>query len=280
VLAVALGLASSLCWGISDFLGGLKSRTLDLLTVLLGVQLTGMVGAGVILALRGQGPPGGEALFLAARSSISGVTGLAAFYRGLAVGAMSVVAPIAATGAVVPVVAGLIEGERPSSVQAAGVALAIVGVVVASREKPDSGSSARLATGVGLAFLAALGFGGFFVLFDRAAQHDVFWALFANRVTGVCGLALVVVALRPGLRRVGRRDMGTLALIGGLDTGANALFAAAAGEGLVSIAAVLSSLYPVVTIALAHLVLGERVRPVQRVGVVGALAGVVLISAG
>jgi drug/metabolite transporter (DMT)-like permease len=280
VLAVALGLASSLCWGVSDFLGGLKSRTLDLLAVLLASQLTGLVGLGAIVALRGEGPPGGDALLLAALSSASGVLGLAAFYRGLALGAMSIVAPIAATGAVVPVVAGLIEGERPSAAQGAGVALAIAGVMVASREKRESGSRPQLATGVGLAFVAALGFGGFFVMFDRAAEQDLFWALFANRIAGVSGLALVALALRPGLRAIGRRDAGTLVLIGGLDTGANALFAAAAGEGLVSLAAVLSSLYPVVTIALARLVLGERVRAVQRGGVAAALAGVVLISAG
>jgi drug/metabolite transporter (DMT)-like permease len=280
VLTVALGLASSLCWGVSDFLGGLKSRTLSLLAVLLVGQLVGLVGLAAIVALRGEGPPGTDALLLAALSSVSGVLGLAAFYRGLAVGAMAVVAPIAATGAVVPVVAGLIAGERPSAVQGAGVALAIAGVMVASREESEAGQRPRLATGVGLALVAALGFGGFFVLIDRAAEQDMLWALLANRTAGVCGVALAALALRPRLRGIGRGDLGVLVLVGALDTGANALFAAAAADGLVSLAAVLSSLYPVVTIVLARLVLGERVRAVQRAGVAVALAGVALISGG
>jgi drug/metabolite transporter (DMT)-like permease len=279
VLAVTLGLASSLCWGVSDFLGGLKSRQLPLLTVLLASQLTGLACLAAVVALRGEGPPGGDALLLAALSSASGVLGLAAFYRGLAIGAMAVVAPIAATGAAVPVVAGLIAGERPSAAQGAGVAVAIAGVAVASREPGRLGPGARPAAGVGLALAAALGFGGFFVLIDRAAEQDLFWALFGNRLAGVSGLALAALALRP---RVTRRfgEGATLVLIGVLDTSANALFAAAAEEGLVSLAAVLASLYPVVTIVLARLVLGERVHPTQRAGIAAALAGVALISAG
>ena len=280
MLTVALGVASSLCWGVSDFLGGLKSRSLDLLAVLLCTQFVGLAGLAIVVAVRGAGPPGGDALLLAALSAVSGVVGIASFYRGLAIGAMTVVAPVAATGVAVPVAVGLIAGERPSLVQAAGVALAVAGVVTASREESELGGSARVATGAGLALTAALGFGGFFVLIDRAAEHDLFWALLANRMTGVTGLTLAALVLRPRLGAIGPRDGATLVLVGALDTGANALFAAAAAQGLVSLAAVLSSLYPVVTIVLARLVLGERVRAVQRAGIAAAIGGVVLISAG
>jgi len=279
VLAVALGLASSLCWGISDFVGGLKSRSLELLSVLLLSQLTGLVLVALLVALRGRAPPPAGDLALGAVSGVSGVLGLAAFYRGLATGAMAVVAPIAASGAAIPVAAGLLEGERPSATQAAGVALAIAGVATVSRETGEAGRPARVAAGVGLALAAAVGIGGFFVALDHASGRDLLWALLAARAASVGGLGLAVIALRPRLA-VTRADAVALALVGALDVTANGLFAAAANEGLVSLAAVLSSLYPVVTIVLARLVLAERVRPSQGGGIAAVLVGVALISAG
>jgi len=279
VLAVALGLASSLCWGISDFVGGLKSRSLELLSVLLLSQLTGLVLVALLVVLRGRPPPPAGDLALGALSGVSGVLGLAAFYRGLATGAMAVVAPIAASGAVIPVAAGLLEGERPSATQAAGVALAIAGVATVSRETGEAGRPARLAAGVGLALAAAVGIGGFFVALDHASGRDLPWALLAARAASVGGLGLAVIALRPRLA-VARADAVALALVGALDVTANGLFAAAANEGLVSLAAVLSSLYPVVTIVLARLVLAERVRRSQGGGIAAVLVGVALISAG
>jgi len=279
VLAVALGLASSLCWGISDFVGGLKSRSLELLSVLLLSQLTGVVLVALLVVLRGRPPPPAGDLALGALSGVSGVLGLAAFYRGLATGAMAVVAPIAASGAVIPVAAGLLEGERPSATQAAGVALAIAGVATVSRETGEAGRPARLAAGVGLALAAAVGIGGFFVALDHASGRDLPWALLAARAASVGGLGLAVIALRPRLA-VARADAVALALVGALDVTANGLFAAAANEGLVSLAAVLSSLYPVVTIVLARLVLAERVRRSQGGGIAAVLVGVALISAG
>jgi drug/metabolite transporter (DMT)-like permease len=279
LLAVALGLAAGLSWGVSDFLGGVKSRTLELLAVMVLSQGMGLALVALIVAVRGEGPPAGEQLLYASLSGVSGVLGLAAFYRGLAVGAMAVVAPISATGAAIPVVAGLISGERPSAAQAAGIALAIAGVVVASREAPAEGGPARVATGVGLALVAACGFGGFFVAMDAASEDDVFWAILVNRITGVSGLVLAALALRRSVAVPGR-EAATLLLIGTMDIAANTLYAVASTEGLISVVAVLASLYPVVTIMLARLVLGERVRPLQRVGIVVAISGVALISGG
>jgi len=279
VLAVALGLASSLCWGVSDFLGGLKSRSLQLLSVLLLSQLVGLSLVAVLIGLRGEGPPPGGDLALGALAGVSGVLGLAAFYRGLVTGAMTLVAPIAATGAAIPVAAGLIAGERPGAVQLGGVALAIGGVTAASREPGEEGAPARMAAGVGLALMAAVGFGAFFVALDHASEDDLFWALLVARGASVSLLLVAAAALRPRLA-MGRSDAATLMLVGVLDVSANGLFAAAANEGLVSLAAVLSSLYPVVTVALARMVLGERVLPVQRAGIAAVLAGVALISAG
>ena len=279
MLAVALGLAASLSWGISDFLGGLKSRTLELLGVLLPSQGAGLVLVAAIVALRAEPVPGGRHVAYACLSGLAGAVGLAAFYRGLAVGAMAVVAPISGTAAAIPVAFGLITGERPSGLQAVGIGLAIAGVALASRELPEEGGGPRVAAGVGLALLSALGFGSFFVAMDAASGPDLFWAIFFNRATSVTALVLAALALRPRLRP-SRADLGVLLSIGLLDISANALFAAASTRGLVSLVAVLASLYPVVTVLLARLVLGERVRRVQQAGVAAALAGVALISAG
>lgn len=273
--AVTLALASSLTWGLADFLGGLQTRRRPLLTVLVFTQGAGLVALLVALVARGEGPPGGSGwIAWAALASASGVCGLAAFYRGLATGAMGVVAPISSAAAVVPVIVGLALGERPHPVQAAGIALAIVGVVMASREESGGG-----AAGAGLAVGAALGFGGFFVAIDRASEADVLWALTVSRAFSFGFLACAVVAVRPQLPRRAR-EARDLAIVGVLDTSANLLFALGTTQGLLSVVAVLGSLYPIVTVLLARFVLDERLRAVQRVGAIGAVAGAALISSG
>jgi drug/metabolite transporter (DMT)-like permease len=275
VAAVALALASSLSWGLSDFLGGLQSRRRPLLTVIFLTQAAGFTAVALTLAIRGEGPPDGAGwIAWAALASVAGVTGLSAFYRGLATGAMGVVAPISSAAAVVPLAVGLATGERPHPAQAAGIALAIAGVVMASRE--EGGANAA---GAGLAIVAALGFGGFFVGIAEASKSDVLWALGASRACSVAFLTCAVLALRPQMPRTAR-EYGALAAIGVLDTTANLLFALATTQGLVSVVAVLGSLYPIVTVLLARFFLHERLRAVQRVGAVGALAGAALISAG
>lgn len=193
---------------------------------------------------------------------------------------MSVVAPISATAAVVPVLVGLIEGERPSGLQVAGMAVALAGVILASREPVAEGAAPADRTAIGLALVAALGFGTFFVGLDRASEGaDVPWVIVVSRG---CSLVLLVVAalvVQPALPRDGA-SLAALGVIGLLDLGANGLYALATQEGLLSVVAVLGSLYPAVTVVLARFVLAERVSRVQGVGVVLALAGVVAISAG
>src|SRR3954454_2320051 len=156
--AVALGLASSLSWGVADFFGGLQSRKRRVLAVMTITQTAGLLLSLVVVAARAEGPPAGAGwLAWAMGGSLFGIAGLAAFYRGLATGNMGVVAPISSAAAVVPLVVGLATGERPSSVQAVGIALAIVGVVLASREESEPGAGPRVATGTGLAIVAAIG---------------------------------------------------------------------------------------------------------------------------
>lgn len=272
--ALLLAFASSVSWGAGDFLGGLKSRRLPVLNVLLAAQLVGLLLIALYVAVRAEPPPGGELLIWGPLSGLAGAVGLAAFYRGLAVGNMGVVAPISSTAAIVPLVVGFASGERPAALQYAGIALALTGVVLASRE--EMGGTAR---GAGLALVSALGFGLFFVGMDRASDEDVAWAILANRLTSTAVLLLAFAMLRPPVA-IGRDDIPVLALIGGLDIAANAMFAIASTKDLVSLVSVLGSLYPLTTVGLAAVVLGERPHRVAGVGVVLALIGVALIAAG
>lgn len=284
---LALALSSSFAWGVADFVAGLKSRSLPVASVMLVAVVTGLTLAGAVVVARGVAPPATPFVVYAALSAVVGSIGLAAFYRGLAVGAMSVVAPIAATGAAVPVAFGLASGERPGAVQVVGAATAIAGVVLAAREeearpRAESGRRARrtrLARGAPLALLAAVGLGSFLVAIDAASEGDVGWAILVNRLVSLGLLTLAALLLRPR-PPADLRDAAPAILVGALDTTANILIAVATTLGLVSLVGVLGSLYPVVTIALARLVLGERIGRVQQVGAATALAGVVLIAAG
>ncbi len=280
MLAIASALTSSLCWGLADFVGGLQSRRLPVLVVLLVSQGAALIGV-LALALASGAPfPAAGRVAVGMAAGAAGVLALACFYRGLAIGTMSIVAPIAATGAAVPVIVGMLTGERPSTAQLVGMGVAMAGVVLASREiHEDAQRAADARLAVILALLTALGFGLFFVGMGRAAEGGVLWALVTARVSSVACVSLLVLRSRPSFAGV-RPALAPLVLIGLLDAGANGLFAFASTEGLLSVVAVLGSLYPVVTILLARAVLGERVRRIQEVGIVGALAGVALIAAG
>ena len=224
--------------------------------------------------------PSATAAGWAALAGSAGIVALGSFYRALAIGTMSVVAPISATAAAVPVLVGLAEGERPSSLQITGMAIALAGVILASREPIEDGAAPAQPAAIGLALVAAAGFGTFFVGLDRASEGaDVSWVIVVSRS---CSLALLVIAalvVRPALPRDGA-SLAMLGMIGVLDLGANGLYALATQEGLLSVVSVLGSLYPAVTVVLARIVLAERVARMQEVGVVLALAGVVAISAG
>jgi len=281
--AIAIGLASSLLWGVADFLGGLKSRTYAVPVVLALMYLSSLVVMLAFVAARGAGPPQSESVLAALAAGLVGIAGLAAFYRGLAIGTMSIVAPIAATGVALPVVVGLIGGDNPGPVRSVGLACAVVGVVLASREDDEGPADARQQRlSIMLAVVAGLGFGSYFVLAEIASRGDVAWALVFSRASAFPIIAvLAIVALRRGNgTRPAGLALATLAGIGLIDLGANFLFNHASTIGELSSVAVASSLYPVTTVMLAALVLGERVRGVQRAGVVVALAGVVMIAAG
>jgi drug/metabolite transporter (DMT)-like permease len=271
-----LALGASLAWGVGDFVGPLVSRTFGTLPILFWAQIGGVLALVATLAVRGEAPAGPGVLF-AIGASFGGMLGLFAYYQGMVKGAMSVVAPIAGVSAVIPVVFGIATGDRPSGFQVAGMACALAGVGLASIEHQEG--RRRVAAGVGLALLAALGFGFYFPWMHAAGEVDFWWASMVFRSTALVLVASVAAARRPRLTLT-PHYLAIACAVGIVDTVGNVLFAASSSAGgLVSLTAVLASLYPVITVLLAATVLHERVARLQRAGIVLTLTGVVLISA-
>jgi drug/metabolite transporter (DMT)-like permease len=278
VLALAISLASAASWGVSDFLGGLQSRRLSVLAVLAVSQPAGLLLIALLILLFGADPVSAEKLAIAFFAGAAALAGLGAFYAAMAMGTVSVVAPIASLGVIVPVTFGLAQGEEPGTVQLAGLLVAVAGVVILSYEEhPEHSGVARRS--IVLAILAGLGFGVFFTGIDAASPDRPGWAIFAVRVGGVSAVALALLISRPRFDGV-VAAIPVLATIGMFDIVANALFAVASTKGILPVVAVGGSMYPAFTIALAHLVLGERLATIQWGGVALALVGVGLIAGG
>ena len=276
--ALGLAVGASLAWGGSDFLAGVASRRLGVLTVLALSQAAGLAALLVLLAASGQPAPSGQAVLVAAAAGVAELIGFATLYRSLARGPMGLVAPLSSLGAVVPVVVALSAGERPGVATAAGLAVALGGAALVAVE--PRGSGPRLAPGAALGVVSALAFGAFFVAMDSAADSGgAVWAVTANRATSVSVLVAVVLLTGRG-RAWGLRDLRAAGAVGVLDAGANALFAFALTEGLASTVSVIGSLYPVTTVVLAAIVLHERPARPQAFGVLCVLAGVALVGAG
>jgi drug/metabolite transporter (DMT)-like permease len=307
MLAIALALGASLCWGSGDFLGGLTTRRASLWAVIVGSQAVGLVGATLVVVLAGRGWPGLHAVWPVMLGGLASVVAISCFYKALAIGSMSIVAPISATNALIPFLVGLAVGERPSAAQLAGVALAAAGVLLVASERARAGDTIGVAalpnepaveptaiTAAGaaahvprrnqrraivLALTAAVAMGLVLVGYDATARHDPLWAMLGGRISSVVVFAMVFLVLRPRLE-MSRSALPFIVAVGLLDTGANGLFALATTQGYLSLVAVLASVYPVVTVLLAYGLLRERIAPHQMVGAVGTLAGIALIAAG
>lgn len=275
-----LALLGALSWGTGDFFGGLASRRAHVLTVLVLSQAVGLAGVAAWAVASGDSPPGLADIVPAVGAGAAGAAGLAALYRGMAIGAMGIVAPISALSPAVPLAVDLVRGDAPAAVQWAGIATALTGVVLLARE--PGGTTTRgtgLAAGVSLALVAALGFGLFVVGLDAASDGGATWAVVVARTSStlvaLCAVLLVSVPLRPpgGL-------LPAIAAVGVFDTTANALVAVATTYGSAGIVAVLSALYPLTTILLARVFLSERLDRPRRVGGALALAGAALVAIG
>ena len=276
--AVVLALCAAALWGAGDFLGGFASRRTAVLVVRFWSQLAGLAGLVAWVVWSGAGRPGVVATLAALGAGLAGVVGLACLYRGLAVGAMGIVAPISATSPVVPLVVDLARGRSPGTVQWLGIVVALTGVVLVSRQ-PGAGRAPVVAAGVGLALAAALGFGLFVVGLGVAAQESSSWAAATARFASVCTIVAALAATRTSVR-CSQRLLPLIVAVGIFDAGANALIAEAATRGSIGIIAVLSALYPVVTILLARALLHERLGATRVGGGLIAVAGAALIAAG
>ncbi|MGC3996615.1 MAG: DMT family transporter [Anaeromyxobacter sp.] len=273
--AVVFGLLSAVAWGAGDFSGGLASRRAAVVGVLAVGQAAGVaMVVGLALATHEPFPPAG-ALLWAAGAGASGAVGLAALYRGLAVGRMGIVAPVSAVlSAGIPVLVGAASQGLPPAARLAGFALGLGGIFVLARSEQTRGD----ARGFLLAWVAGCGFGGFLVLQHQASASGTFWPLAAARATSFV-LILATALLRRGAWVPQVRALPLIVASGLLDGAGNALFVVAAKVGRLDVAGVLSSMYPASTVLLAAVVLRERITARQLLGIAAVLAAIALIAA-
>jgi drug/metabolite transporter (DMT)-like permease len=274
---VILGFLASLGWGVADFGGGLSSRRAPVLGVLLWSQVASMAIGVPAFLVSGEPPMQGQDLGIAALGGFLGAAGLALLYRGLAVGRMGVVAPVAAVlMATVPVLFGFAVEGVPSMFAIAGIGFAVASVTLVSRSPapPDGRPS-----GIWYAVAAGVTFASFTIAASGLGDGLVVSPVVVIRVVSIVAIASWIVARRAAWR-VPRRLLPLLFAIGVIDMAATGAYLSAIAIGPLAIAAILGSLYPVVTTILAAVVLRERISRIHAVGIVTAAVAVVLIAGG
>jgi drug/metabolite transporter (DMT)-like permease len=286
VLAVLLALTASVAWGSGDFLGGLASRRRHHAAVLMVSQACAVAVLAAVVAAGAGAWPGLGAVWPAVAAGAATGVGLLALYRSLAVGTMGVIAPLFTLSTCMPVLWGLASGDRPSALQAGGIALALGGLVLTSRAGGSGrrgtarGRGARrLPPGAPTAILAAAMIGLGLIGLDASADAEPLWTIGLARTTTLLVIAAMAARRLADVRALARRP-GAVPLIGLLDTGGMACFTLATTSGLLSVVTVLATLYPAVTVLLARAVLRERLGGGQAAGVVLVLAGAALVAGG
>jgi drug/metabolite transporter (DMT)-like permease len=281
MLAVVLALLASLSWGTSDFLAGLESRRSTAWTAALAGQAVASLCLIILLVLTAPARPAPGALTAPALGGVIGGFGVVLGYRALALADMSVVSPIIAGGALVPVTWGIATGERPGAVQALGIALTLLGIVLISRAGPRrvQQQGDRRRAGLIAAVGCALALGLFLVALDAGGEAGPLYTVTVARTAAVLTLVAVAAALRPAIR-LSRRAAPWLLVVGLLIVAANLLFASATTYGYLSIVGVLGWLNPAVTMVLAAVVLHERLKPVQLFAAALVFSGIVCLAVG
>ncbi|MFC7310655.1 EamA family transporter [Streptomyces monticola] len=288
-MSALLALATSLLWGLADFGGGLLTRRMPALTVVVVSQCVAVVVLGAIVVATGGFSEWGPQLWYAVAAGAVGPVAMLSFYKALALGPMGVVSPLGSIGVMVPVGVGLVLGERPGLLQYGGIAVAVVGILLAGG--PEFRGAAVRRQAILLTLLAAFGFGAVMALIAEASTTltGLFLALFVQRVTNVVvGGGALCVSVKRGAKALPEEGgmkvvwaaLPALAFVGLADVAANGTYSVAAQTGPVTVAAVLASLYPVVTALAARGVLKERLRGVQAAGAGLALIGTVLLAGG
>ena len=279
-MVVLLGLAAAVLYGGGDFLGGLATRRAHVLTVLTLVETAAVILSVAVAWLTG-GPATLPGLTWGFSAGAIGGLGLIIFYVGLAAGPMSVVAPVAGlVSTVLPVAVALAGGERPGPAVYAGALLCLVAIVLSSAAPEASdpkGRPRRLARALAYGTASGVAFGLFFLLIRNAGQSGEVWPVASGRVGELAIVLAAAAVLRPGLRAAGRIPLVAVSA-GVIDVVANLCYVAATRTGAFGLAVVLSSLYPGVTVLLARVVLGERLRSIQRLGLALAAVGILLVT--
>jgi len=273
--SAGLSLGAAAIWGGGDFAGGIATKRANVFRVVAGAHACGLLLMLVLAWLTREPIPPSSSLVWGAIAGVTGAFGVASLYKGLAVGHMAIVAPVASViTAVLPVLIGLITEGMPDRFQLLGFVVALVSIWLVAR--PDGEIDSH--RGLGLAVVAGIMFGLFLVSGKQAGHDGLFWPLVVARAASTL-LMLLIVAFSPSDPRPLRPVFIPILLSGLFDTGANAFYIAATRHGRLDVDAVLSSLYPASTVILARVLLKERISRMQTVGIVGALVAVALISA-
>lgn len=263
-------------WGTADFLGGVTSRRVRPLAVYGLSQVAGFILLVVAATVVGEWDADPGYWPWAIASSLLGLVGMLSFYAALSIGPMGIVSPLVALSVLLPIAVGLLTGEVPGALQVLGIIAAVAGILLASGPELSGAESAKP---LALAGIAALAFGGMYLTMAEGSQTSALMTMTGMRITTVI-MFIVIFAVARNLGGATRRDALPLIVIGIFDASANVAFGVATTLGLLATTSVLGSLYPVVTAVLAAIVLHERLRAVQYVGVAVAMTGVVMISAG
>ncbi|MFI8366969.1 EamA family transporter [Streptomyces sp. NPDC085466] len=276
-----LALASAMVLGAGDFVGGLAAKKARAVVVVVWSNAAGLATALTLVGLLSRSGSSWNEVFWGALAGLCGSAGAVLLYRALASGVMSLVAPTtAAAAAALPVVAGVLTGDRLSALAVIGVVCALAAVLLVSLSGDGSGESAdrrAMLRSLALALLAGAGFGAFFVFLAHTSSDTSLWPLVWARCASLTAILLFILVRRtsPALSARPAR----LALLSGvLDMGSSALFLVAVRDGSLAVVGLLSSLYPISTVLLARLVLKERIRGIQHVGVALAVGSVVLLA--
>jgi drug/metabolite transporter (DMT)-like permease len=278
MLAAALALIASLCYGVSNFVGPVLSRDLPVYPVLIAGQVVAFCVSAIVVAVAGDPVPDATVVGAAALAGVGNAWGLIAFYRAAAIGPLSIVTPVGSLGAIVPVVVGVSGGESLGPVKLTGMVLALAGVALAARRPGGPQGAERHVRAAALwALSSALGFGLFLTFMAPASEDGVFWAVALSRAALlpvlVAAAWLLAASLRAPLRRLPNVALPGLLLFAG-----TLAYSSATRQGDLSVVSVLGCLFPLVTVTLAFALLGERLRRSQAAGVAAAIAGVVLVS--
>jgi len=279
MLTVLLSLTACLGWGLADYLAALKSRSLPIIFVLVIPQAIGLFAIIPFLLYNMSSWPPIDTLIFGFLAGCFAIIGMASLYRGMAIGPIGLVSLITSMCAVIPILFDLIMGNWLSLMQTIGIIFVLISIILLRGKTAEANFKKPKASGIGFGFLAALAIGILYILMDAASNSDPYWASMVERTT-MTALLVAGFAIKKPAYKIQKSDLPVLAVIGVLNSLSVVAFAVATTMGMISIVSVVVSLYPIVPIFLAAVLLHERLTRNQTIGVVLALSGIIMVSAG